>query len=143
MFLFPAAQRVSASCARAPLLSCFRYKCSVNNIEYCCATVDECSALQNTPTAKVATISDLGVLIQQVISYVLGFAGIAFFILLVAGGFKYITSGGDPKAVEGAQKTLTSAIAGLVVILVSYLILVLIKTITGVDVTTFKIAIPR
>ena len=46
------------------------------------------------------------------------------------------------KAVEGAKKTLTYAIAGLIIILLSYLILVLIKTITGVDVTTFSISQP-
>ena len=90
----------------------------------------------------VATISDLGILFQRVVGYALGFAGIALFILLLIGGFKFITSGGDPKAIEGARKTLTSAITGLVIILVSYLILVLISKITGVDVTSFKISLP-
>lgn len=91
---------------------------------------------------EVAQISDLSVLFNNVVGYALGFAGIVLFILLLVAGFKYITSGGDPKAVEGAKKTLTSAIIGLVVILVSYLILVLIKTITGVDVTRFSVIIP-
>jgi len=90
----------------------------------------------------VATIADLGGLFQRIVSYALGFAGIVLFILLIVGGFKYITSGGDPKAVEGAKKTLTYAIGGLVVILVSYLILVLITNITGVDVTQFNIVLP-
>ena len=89
----------------------------------------------------VATISDLGTVFTNVVKYALGFAGIVLFILLIMGGFKYITSGGDPKAVEGAKKTLTSAILGLVLILISYLILVLITRITGVDVTLFKITI--
>jgi hypothetical protein len=71
----------------------------------------------------------------------LGFAGIVLFILLLVGGFKFITSGGDPKAVEGAKKTITSAIAGLAVILVSYLIIVLISNITGVDLTNFNLMI--
>jgi len=87
----------------------------------------------------IATIEHLGGLIKRIIEYGLGFAGIVLFILLVIGGFKFITSGGDPKAVEGAKKTLTSAIMGLVIILVAYLLLVLITTITGVDVTTFKV----
>ena len=90
----------------------------------------------------VATISNLGELFERVVSYFLGFAGIVFFILLIVAGFKFITSSGDPKALEGAKKTLTSAIAGLIVILISYLILVLIKTITGVDVTNFNIVLP-
>ena len=86
-----------------------------------------------------AKISDLATVFENVVKYALGFAGIALFILLIVGGFKYITSGGDPKAVEGAKKTLTSAVIGLVLILVSYLILVLITNITGVDVTKFNI----
>lgn len=89
----------------------------------------------------VAKISDLGGIFQKIIGYALGLAGIVLFILLIVGGFSYITSGGDPKAAEGAKKTITSAIMGLVVILVSYLILVIIKNITGVDVTNFNLLI--
>jgi len=89
----------------------------------------------------VATIADLGLLFKNIVSYALGFAGIVLFILLLVGGFKFITSGGDPKAVESAKKTLTSAIAGLFIILVSYLIMILISNILSVDVTEFKISI--
>ena len=88
-----------------------------------------------------ATIADLGTVFSNVVSYALGFAGIVLFVLLLVGGFKFITSGGDPKAVESARKTITSAIAGLIIILVSYLILVLISNITGVDVTKFNLTI--
>ena len=88
-----------------------------------------------------AKFSDLETVFQSLVSAILGFAGITLFILLVVGGFKYITSGGDPKAVEGAKHTLTYAIMGLVVLLLSYLVLVLIKTITGAPVTDFKLTI--
>lgn len=90
---------------------------------------------------SIATIKDLEGIFANVVSVALGFAGILLFVLLLSGGFKYITSGGDPKATEGAQKTITYAILGLVLLLVSYLILVLIKMITGVDVTEFKVTI--
>jgi len=97
----------------------------------------------STPPANgVARIGDLGCLFQRVVGYALGFAGIVLFILLIVGGFKFITSGGDPKAVEDAKKTLTYAIGGLIVILISYLILVLISNITGVDVTKFTVVQP-
>lgn len=89
-----------------------------------------------------ATISGLELVFGNVVRAALGFAGIVLFILLLVGGIKYITSGGDPKAAEGAQKTITYAISGLILILLSYLILVLIHTITGVDVTQFKITQP-
>jgi len=88
-----------------------------------------------------AKISDLEEVYGNLVSAILGFAGITLFILLLVGGFKYITSGGDPKAVEGARKTISYAIMGLVVLLLSFLILVLIKAITGVDVTQFKIVL--
>lgn len=88
-----------------------------------------------------AKISDLSIVFANVVKSALGFAAIVLFILLVVGGFKYITSGGDPKAVEGAKKTLTSAITGLVIILISYLVLVLIYKITGVDVTGFNVVL--
>jgi hypothetical protein len=92
--------------------------------------------------SDVARISDLTDLFQRVVGYILGLAGIALFIMLLLGGFKFITSGGDPKAVEEAKKTLTYAVAGLIIILVSYLILVFIQTLTGVNVTQFNIVLP-
>jgi len=88
---------------------------------------------------NVATLQDLEGLFSNVVNIILGIAGITFFVLLLSSGFKFITSGGDPKALEGAKKTLTFAIGGLILIIVSYLILLLIKEITGVDVTIFKI----
>lgn len=91
---------------------------------------------------NVATIADLGGIFANIVQDLVGLAGIALFVMLLVGGFKYITSGGDPKAVDAAQKTITYAIMGLVAILVSYLILVLIKLITGVDVTTFNVTLP-
>ena len=90
---------------------------------------------------KPAQIKDFEVLFGNIIQVIIGFAGIALFVLLLSGGLKYITSGGDPKATEGAQKTITYAIGGLILILLSYLILLLIKTITGVDVTQFKVTL--
>ena len=75
----------------------------------------------------------------RVIGAILGLAGIVLFIMLVVGGFQYMTAGGDPKAVEQAKNTLTYAIGGIILMALSFLILVLIKTFTGVDVTQFKI----
>ena len=85
------------------------------------------------------TLQNLEDVFKSVLNVILGIAGITFFILLLSSGFKFITSGGDPKALEGAKKTLTYAIGGLILIVLSYLILLLIKEITGVDVTIFRI----
>ncbi len=90
--------------------------------------------MQNVPTIK-----DLEIVFTNVVNSALAIAGVALFIVLIIGGLKYITSGGDPKAAEGAQKTITYGIGGLIVVILSYLILVLIKTLTGVNVTQFNI----
>lgn len=69
----------------------------------------------------------------------LGFAGIALFVTLLIGGFKFVTSGGDPKALAAARATLTYAIAGIILVACAYLILVIIQQITGANVTEFTI----
>ena len=46
-------------------------------------------------------------------------AGIAAVILLIVGGIRYITSGGDPEKVSSAKRTVTYALVGLVVIVVA------------------------
>ncbi len=87
----------------------------------------------------VATIQGLEGLFSNVVSVILGFGGIVLFILLLVGGFNYLTSGGDPKKIEGAKATLTYAIIGIVVLVLAFLILRLIETLTGAKVTEFQI----
>lgn len=87
----------------------------------------------------VATLQDLEVVFGNVVNVILGLAGVVLFIMLILGGFSYITSGGDPKKVESARNTLTYAIGGMIFIALAYLILKFIETFTGVPVTEFKI----
>jgi hypothetical protein len=67
-----------------------------------------------------------------IVGVAMGFAGIALFIMLLVGGFKYISAGGDPKAAEAAKKTLTYAIGGIVLISMSYLFIRIVADFTGV-----------
>ena len=69
----------------------------------------------------------------------MAFAGIVLFVMLIIGGFRYITAGGDPKGIEGAKKTLTYAIAGMVLVALSYLIINFIASFTGANITDFNI----
>jgi hypothetical protein len=94
--------------------------------------------MQNNAT-DVARLQDLEGVFGNVVNAVLGLAGIVLFIMLILGGFSYITSGGDPKKVESARNTLTYAIGGMIFIALAYLILKFIETFTGVPVTEFKI----
>lgn len=91
------------------------------------------------PMSNPAKISDLEGIFSNIVSIVLGFAGIALFFMLIIGGFKYITSGGDPQKAEGAKNTLSYGVYGLVLLLLSFLILSVIEKITGAKVTEFII----
>ncbi|MBU1104289.1 hypothetical protein L6255_04035 [Candidatus Parcubacteria bacterium] len=42
--------------------------------------------------------------------------GVAFVILFLVGAIRYITSGGDVKAVDGAKKNITAAIVGVLIL---------------------------
>ena len=86
-----------------------------------------------------AKLSDLEKVFENVVGVALGLAGIVLFVMLLIGGFRYITAGGDPKGIEGAKKTLTFAIAGMVLVALSFLLLNFIAGFTGADITNFKI----
>lgn len=79
----------------------------------------------------VATLNCLPILFENTIRAALLFAGIVTLFFIILSGIKLVTSGGDPKAVEAARKTLTYAIVGLVIVLVSFLIINIIAFITG------------
>lgn len=93
--------------------------------------------------AEPATLQQLETVFGKLVTSLLALGGIVLFLMLLSGGFKYLTSGGDPKAVEGAQKTLTYAIGGLVLLAGSYMILRIISDFTGADVTNFIIFKPN
>jgi heme/copper-type cytochrome/quinol oxidase subunit 2 len=84
--------------------------------------------------------------LQQLITRVIGLAGGAAFIvvtvILVWAGVKYITSGGEQKAIQQAHQTVTWAIFGLIFLAMAFLVLQLIKAFTGVNVTEFTINLP-
>ena len=91
-----------------------------------------------------APLSALEGIFENLVSTLLALGGITLFILLLMGGFKYLTSGGDPKMVEGAKKTLTIAIGGFVMLAGSYIILQIIANFTGTgsSLTDFVITKP-
>lgn len=61
--------------------------------------------------------------IQSILLPLVGLVSVAFIII---GGFQYITSHGSEEAAEAGKKTLTNAIIGLVVVILSYVIVVVI-----------------
>lgn len=71
-------------------------------------------------------------IIGVVVKDLLFFAGIGAVVLMMYGGFLFVTSQGSPGAVEKAKKTISGAIVGLVISLLAYAIATfVIKLTTG------------
>jgi len=85
------------------------------------------------PNHDVATLACIPIVINNVITAALVFSGMVALVLIIYSGTRYITSRGDPTKVEGAKKTLTYAILGLIVIFLSFFIVTLISKLTGVE----------
>lgn len=72
---------------------------------------------------KPCTICDIWVLSDNVVDFLLqSLAAPILVIVLVVGGFIYVTSGGNPKRTEQAKSLLTSAIVGIIIALAAWLI---------------------
>ncbi len=84
-------------------------------------------------TADVATLKGLEALFFNTVVVILALAGIAFFIMLIIGGFKLMTSGADRDKPQAAKNTLTYAFAGFIVVIASFLILRFVEELTGIQ----------
>ncbi len=80
---------------------------------------------------NVATLKCIPVVFHNVVAAALLFVGIVTAFLIVMAGTQFIMSGGDPKQVDAARKTLTYAIMGLVLVLCSFGIIYFIGYLTG------------
>lgn len=94
-----------------------------------------------TPGAApdVATLKGLETVFFNAVAVILALAGIALFIMLIIGGFKFMSAGGDQQKNQAARQTLTYAFIGFIVIVAAFLILRFVSVFTGVDVTIFKV----
>ncbi|MDP3974082.1 MAG: hypothetical protein Q8P92_04625 [Candidatus Daviesbacteria bacterium] len=86
-----------------------------------------------------AGLQEIEQLFINLISVVVGLGFIALLVLLVWAGFKYLTSGGDPKNVQAAHQTVTWALLGVLFLAIAWLILQLVAAFTGLPVTIFNI----
>lgn len=80
----------------------------------------------------VATLECIPKVFQNVINFMILFAGIVCVFLIVFAGYKFVMSEGDPEKVASARKTITYAIAGFLLVLASFWLLNLVAVFTDV-----------
>lgn len=72
--------------------------------------------------AKEGTATTVQTAIGQIIGLALSFVGVIFLLMMIVGGFMWMTAGGNEDQTGKAKKILTSAIIGLVLIFAAYAI---------------------
>ena len=87
-------------------------------------------------------INDIVRVVRGAIQFILVVAFVLAFIFLLIGGIRWITAGGDEKAVAGARGMITAALIGLVIVLVSYAIIRLVEIFFGFNIITGGVNIP-
>ncbi|MCL5411815.1 MAG: pilin [Patescibacteria group bacterium] len=78
--------------------------------------------------------NQIGDIVSEFIPIIFALAGIVLLVYLIIGGFKFITSGGDQKALQSAKNTISNAVLGFILVFVSFWLLQIISTIFNVGV---------
>lgn len=81
--------------------------------------------------AQTADVSKVQNFIQNVIQIFVTLAGAVAAGFFVWGGFRYITSSGNPEALDGAKKTIMYSAVGLAVVLGAFVISNIVSQVAG------------
>ncbi len=82
--------------------------------------------------------SDLRVVILTLIKSALTFLGILFFVIVLYGGFMWMTAGGNSDRSQKGTKLITNASIGLIIIVLSYAIVVMVFNIINKSIEEAK-----
>lgn len=85
---------------------------------------------------------DIQTAIRGIIRLLLIVSFVIAFLFLLFGGIRWMLSGGDKTAAEGARGTLTAALIGLVIVLSAWLIITIIETAFGINIINNPIVVP-
>ena len=76
--------------------------------------------------------TDLSGIIVTILDFLLGIAFLVAVLMLVLGGFRYITSAGNEETAGKGKKTIFNALIGIAIVILSYVIVsVVSKTISS------------
>lgn len=80
---------------------------------------------------------DLGLLMRNVVILFFTVGGLGFTIMIFWGAVDWILSGGDKEKIAGARKRITTAITGLTILSLSFLIMVIAGQVLSIDALQF------
>lgn len=92
-----------------------------------------------TPMQKLSGSEFFNKMFSVLIQLSFAIGSVVFFYMLIFGAIRWITSSGDKGKLEAAQKQITSALVGLVILLLIFAIINLIETLFGISILTIKL----
>lgn len=78
--------------------------------------------------------ADVRVLIARIIRVALGLLGTVFLVLILYGGYLWMTAGGNAEQIDSSKKILINATIGLIIVLSAYAIVLLVMRLLGIGV---------
>jgi hypothetical protein len=81
----------------------------------------------------VATLRCIPVVMQNVINFLIVFAAVICVFMIIFAGYKFVTSEGDPEKISTARKAALYGIGGFILVLLSFFLMNVIGTFTGVS----------
>lgn len=82
------------------------------------------------PTAGMSTRT-FGEMVIGIVNVALGFVTVIALAVIIYGGFRWMTAGGNEDSVGEAKKILTAGIIGLVIVLIAWVIITFVSTTFG------------
>jgi len=80
------------------------------------------------PCTEGSTGNGLGDLVKKIINILSVVVGVVAVIMIIIGGFRYITSGGKQDSVTGAKNTILYAVIGLIIVALAQIIVRFVLT---------------
>lgn len=83
--------------------------------------------------ALLPPTSPMQTFVTNFMTIALGLGGLVLIVMFLFGAYEYITAGGDKEAVQKAQKRMTNALVGTVILFSIYLIIGLVSLVFGIN----------
>lgn len=82
------------------------------------------------------TFTNIGEIIAKSLSLIFLFAGTGLLLMLLSGGFTFLTSAGDSKKLEQGKSTITNALIGFFIVFASFWIVQALGIVLGISTFT-------
>lgn len=92
----------------------------------------------NPPQQGINPGTSVSTVLSNILTIIYVAAALAVLVMLIIGGFQWITSGGDKEKVGAARKRITEALIGLVVLALAYFIVVVVGQLVHIDIFNLK-----